>query len=80
MYSNDVVSEAWKRAGGKCECKRWSHSHSVARCGKELVLENRNKAGDGRWETHRFDRLKGETSSNLEILCADCYKLVLWGR
>ncbi len=80
MYSSDSVLEAWKRAGGKCECKRWTHSHNVARCGKELVWENRGKAGDGRWEARRSNNPGTDTPNNYEILCSECYKLALYGR
>jgi hypothetical protein len=76
--SEKVIEQAWKRAGGKCECKRWSHKHSIVRCGKELVFSNKGKAGQGRWEVRQIDKLAGETVANCEILCADCYKQILY--
>jgi hypothetical protein len=27
-FSEDIVEQAWKRSGGKCECKRWTHNHN----------------------------------------------------
>jgi hypothetical protein len=77
-FSDSILEQAWKRAGGKCECKRWTHIHNVMRCGKELVFTNRGKEGQGRWEARRFDKTAGDTLSNCEILCADCYKRALY--
>ena len=77
-FTENVVEQAWKRAGGKCECKRWTHNHSVVRCGKELVFANRAKEGQGRWEARRVEPSGGDTLSNCEILCADCYKRSLY--
>jgi len=40
-FSDEVVRQAWQRAGGRCEYSRESHNHLYVRCNKELVLENR---------------------------------------
>jgi hypothetical protein len=77
-FPEKVVEQAWKRAAGKCECKRWTHTHNVVRCGKELVFAIRAIEGQGRWEAHRINRTAGDTLSNCEILCADCYKRTLY--
>ena len=77
-FTDHVLQQAWKRAGGKCECRRWIHHHNVVRCGMELVLANRGKEGQGRWEAHRISRIGGDTLSNCEILCGDCYKRTLF--
>lgn len=77
-FPENVIEQAWKRADGKCECKRWTHKHSVVRCGKELVLAKRGKEGQGRWEARRVNKSLGDTLSNCEILCADCYKRILY--
>ena len=77
-FPENVVEQAWKRAGGKCECKRWTHKHNVVRCGQELVFANRGKKGQGRWEAHRISHTDGDTLSNYEILCAYCYKLAIY--
>ena len=37
-FSDEVVLKAWKRAGGRCQCRRRSHGHSYGRCNKELVF------------------------------------------
>ena len=77
-FTDDVVKQAWKRAGGLCECKRWAHKHQQARCGNLLVLANRGKEGQGRWEAHRISSSGGDTLTNCEILCWDCYKQALY--
>ena len=77
-FTDYIIEQAWKRAGGKCECRRWTHKHSVVKCGKELVRANRGKEGQGRWEIRRIDKAAGDTLSNCEILCADCLKQSLY--
>jgi len=42
-FSDEVVAQAWRRASGKCECRRTMHNHSYVRCNKELVWENRGR-------------------------------------
>jgi hypothetical protein len=80
-FSEEVVRQAWKRAGGKCECKRSLHSHSNGRCSKELVFENRGREGGrGAWEAHHKVSVSaggGDTLSNCEILCWECHKKTL---
>ena len=77
-FPEDVVEQAWKRAGVKCECRRWTHNHSVVRCNQELVFVNRGQERQGRWEAHRINRKGDDTLSNCEILCWDCYKRTLY--
>ena len=80
-FSENVVEQAWKRAGVKCECRKWTHNHGVMRCNKELVFVNRGRERQGRqgtWEPHRINRMGGDTLSNCEILCWDCYKRSLY--
>jgi hypothetical protein len=78
VFSDNVIEQAWKRASGKCECKRWAHIHHPVRCGKELVFDSRGKEGQGRWEAHRVSPKYGDILYNCEILCADCYKQALY--
>ncbi len=73
-FPENIVEQAWKRSGGKCECKRWTHKHNNARCNLQLVSAMRGKDGQGRWEVHQVSRSGGDTLSNCEILCWDCYK------
>lgn len=78
-FPDDVVSAAWKRAGGKCECARTTHGH-YATCGKTLTWANRGREGVGAWEAHHktADASGGpDTLSNCEILCWDCHSKTL---
>ena len=80
MNINDnPIEKAFIRSGGKCECRSWNHSHNVVRCGQELILEQRGKQGKGRWEAHCINPKFSESAYSYEILCADCYKRVLFG-
>ena len=73
-FSDETILQAWKRAGGKCECRRASHNHPYIRCNKELVWENRGREeGRGAWEAHHINSEGGDTLSNCEILCWDCH-------
>jgi len=73
-FSEDIIEQAWKRAGGTCECKRWTHSHNYERCNVQLIKFIRGKEGEGRWEVHRVNKSGGDVLSNCEILCWGCYK------
>jgi len=80
-FTEAVVEQAWKRAGVKCECRRWTHNHGVLRCNQELVFVNRGperEGRQGRWEPHRVNHKGDDTLSNCEILCWDCYKRCLY--
>lgn len=79
-FTDRVLQQAWRRAGGRCECKRWTHKHEQARCGEALVLTSRGKEGQGRWEAHRISSTGGDTLTNCEILCWDCLKQALYER
>ncbi len=76
-FSQSVVDAAWIRSGGKCECTRSSHGHSI-RCNKTLSYDNRGKDGNwGAWEAHHKLSVAAGGSDNLsncEILCIDCHK------
>ena len=76
-FSATVVSQAWTRAGGHCECTRVSHPEHLGRkCNKQLVGANRGRsAGRGAWEAHHRNTSKGDILSNCEILCAYCHNL-----
>ena len=75
-FPQSVVDQAWKAAGGKCECRRTTHGHS-GRCNKDLVEANRGKTGQRCcWEAHHKTAVKSggdDTLSNCEILCCDCH-------
>lgn len=76
-FSNEVIEQAWKRSGGKCECQRTTHGHS-GRCNKTLSHENQGReSGWGAWEAHHISTSGGDGLSNCEILCWDCHKRTL---
>lgn len=76
-FSEETVLQAWRRAGGRCECRRTSHNHLNIRCGKTLVWENRGREGWGAWEAHHINSNGGDDLSNCEILCWDCHSRTL---
>jgi hypothetical protein len=76
-FSDAVVSQAWDRAGGRCECRRTSHNHPYTRCNKQLVRANRGREGRGAWEAHHRNSAGGDTLSNCEILCWECHRKTL---
>jgi hypothetical protein len=45
-FPDDVVVQAWKRSGGKCECKGWKHNHKFARCNAQLIPAMRGQGQD----------------------------------
>jgi len=75
-FPENVVQQAWRRAGGKCECERVTCSnHYSTPHGKILTW---NARGDdnhpGGWEAHHKDSNGPATVSNCEILCIPCHK------
>ncbi len=70
-FPENVVKQAWERAGGQCECRKRTHSHFYTPCGKVLVWENRGKIGRGGWEAQHI-ATGSDVLSNCEILCSDC--------
>lgn len=71
-----TIEQAWIRAEGKCECRRLSHGHDKARCGRHLTLSNRDGADRGAWAAHHINPDGGENLSNCEILCRECLTLI----
>ena len=76
-FSEETISKAWIRAGGRCECRRVFHWHSYKRCNKQLVRKNRGREGRGAWEAHHRSSTGGDGLSNCEILCWDCHSRTL---
>lgn len=75
-FPESVVQQAWKRAGGRCECRRRTHRHG-ARCSEQLVWSYRGKEWPGGWEAHHITSVEAggtDTLSNCEILCIPCHK------
>jgi hypothetical protein len=74
-FSDDTKDQAYRRAGGKCECTRQhggvNAPHHGGRCGTAL---GRN----GNWHAHhKTARSAGgsDNPSNCEVLCIDCHQL-----
>ena len=76
-FPDNVIEAAWKRSGGRCECRRKSHNHSYGRCNKTLSFNNRGRTGWGCWEAHHINSNGGDVLSNCEILCWDCHSRTL---
>jgi len=76
-FSEETILKAWRRAGGKCECRRVSHEHPYIRCNKQLVWENQGREGRGAWEAHHRSATGGDGLSNCEILCWYCHSRTL---
>lgn len=76
MFSEEVIEFAWIRANGRCECTLSSHNHFAIRCNNKVVLEKRNHWVTGGWVANIKIQNAGNTSSNCEILCFECYELV----
>jgi hypothetical protein len=72
-FSEDVVREAWERADEQCECNRRNHRHFRTPCGKPLVRSRRGTEETGGWEANHYAPDGGDSLSNCEILCMDCY-------
>jgi hypothetical protein len=76
-FSDDVVEQAWGRAGGKCECTRTTHGH-WGRCNTPLLWAARGREGWGAWEAHHIDgNPNNDFLTNCEILCWPCHKKTL---
>jgi hypothetical protein len=79
LYNNMTVPEmmvlqAWEKAGGQCECRRFSHGHPYVRCTNRLVYEMRGSHERGGWAP-RFQRSPTTgTTLSCEILCMDCFE------
>ncbi len=67
-FSEQTKEEALKRAGGRCECERGSHSSHIARCHSSYKLEFHHKTAVASGGS--------DALSNCEVLCHDCHQLV----
>lgn len=77
-FSDDVISQAWNRSGGKCECERTTYH--LSRCNKPLNFTRRGVESLDGWEAlHTVPEEKGgsNTLANCEIVCIFCYSRIL---
>ncbi len=68
-FPESVKDAAFKRSGGRCECKRSSHSNHTSRCSTTIT---RHSA-----EYHHVvseDAGGPDTLDNCEALCKTCHK------
>lgn len=69
-FSEETKQAAFKRAGGQCECRRYScDKHTTIRCTTKLVA--------GRWHAHHKTAQSSGGSdalSNCEALCIPCHE------
>lgn len=75
-FSQQTIEQAWRRAGGRCECERRTHAHA-GRCSAPLVWTNRGRSGAGACEAKHSVRLESGGSdalSNCEIMCWSCHR------
>lgn len=72
-FSDEIVRQAWNRAGGKCECKRTGCGHPY-QCNKYLFWGRRGTETEYGWETHHIVADGPDTLDNCEILCQRCHK------
>ncbi len=63
VFSDEVIRQAWQRAGDNCE-----------RCNKALLFASRGKELEGGWEAHHKIASGPDTLANCEILCQPCHK------
>jgi hypothetical protein len=73
-FSEEVVKQAWDRAGGKCECSRITHGRDT-RCNQVLGWEHRGQGCEGAWEAHHITFAGGDVIDNCEILCRSCRRI-----
>jgi hypothetical protein len=62
-FSDEIVREAWKRSGGKCE-----------RCGSALLWTLQGGELSGGWRVCRKTLWAPDVIANAEIRCAACQK------
>lgn len=69
-FSESVKDQAaFRRSGGRCECKRRHHSHGVSRCSRTVTRPSA--------EFHHVtaESVGGSNGlSNCEVLCLPCHK------
>lgn len=67
-FSQETISQIWRRAGGRCECTRNCRAHS-GRCGAELRA--------GQWHAHHVQSQNAggaDTLANGQALCIPCHE------
>ena len=68
-FSDSVKDQAFKRSGGQCECRRYSHTNHSGRCTATIT---RHSA-----EYHHVTAVAAgghDGLSNCEALCVTCHR------
>jgi len=66
-FSEETKNQAWRRAGGKCECTLKTCSHHTGRCNSSL----------SKWHAHHKVAVASggdDTLSNCGALCVRCHE------
>lgn len=72
--SEMMVLKAWEKAGGRCECARFSHNHTYVRCARLLKWEMKGQSSLGGWMPSFHNSLSSGAPLSCEILCTKCYQ------
>ena len=68
-FSQDTKIDVWRRADGKCECRRAICEHHTGRCNARLEQH--------KWHAHHKTAVSSGGSdvlSNCEALCVPCHE------
>ena len=68
-FSDEMVRAAWKRAAGRCECKRENHGHD-GRCRSSLLWTMRGAEEGAGFEARQLTSWGTDVLTNCAILCA----------
>ena len=69
-FSDAIKRAAFRRSGGRCECRRASHKHPFGRC-LSFFLTSRSAEYH---HVHADSRGGGGGLSNCEVLCVSCHR------
>jgi hypothetical protein len=75
-FSDRVLREAWRRAGGRCECRRSTHDH-YGTCNEPLVWESKGREGQGKWQAHSRSGLYEDSVKDCQLFCWGCHILTI---
>ena len=73
-FSGSVIAQAWKRAGGRCECSQNGHRHG-GRCNRPLSRYAEGMHRNTGWEVNHITATTSgaiDPVNNCEILCLSC--------
>jgi 5-methylcytosine-specific restriction endonuclease McrA len=68
-FSDKTKDEAFRRSGGRCECRRKLHKHLFGRCTSLL-----SRHGAQFNHVHAQSQGGPDSLSNCEVLCRSCHE------